>query len=70
MFDASLAAMTHFCTVAGVIKNVRTNVIAFRCFPAVLGFLSLDFLREEMFAHPARPLPIIQCVLVHRTRAE
>lgn len=66
MFDASLAAMTHFCTAAGVIKNVRTNVIASRCFPVVLGFLSLDFLREEMFAHAAQPLPTIQCVSVRR----
>lgn len=32
-------------------------LLLFRCFPAVLGFLSLDFLREEMFAHPEQPLP-------------
>lgn len=38
MFDASLAALTHFShtTVAGVIKNVRTNV-------AALPFASLRF---------------------------
>lgn len=33
------------------------------------GFLSLDFLREEMLAHPAQPLPTIHCVSVHRTQA-
>lgn len=35
-----------------------------------LGFLSLDFLQEEMFTHPAQPLPTIQGVLVHRTQTE
>lgn len=67
-FDVSLAAVTHFSALAGVIKNLRTNVIAFRCLPAVLGgFVSLDFLREEMFSRPAQPLSAIQSVSVHRT---
>lgn len=69
-FDASLAAVTHFCALAGVIKNLRTNVIASRCFPAVSGgggFASLDFLRGEMFSRPAQPLSAIQSVSVHRT---
>lgn len=39
----------------GVIKNLRTNVIASSCFPVVWGgFLSPDFLQEEMCTHPAR----------------
>lgn len=38
-------------------KILEQMLLLFRCFPAVLGFLSLDFLREEMLAHPEQPLP-------------
>lgn len=65
MFDVSLAAMTHFCTVVESSSDQKPQNKCY-CFPllpcglggegvgAGVGFQSPDFLQEEMCTHPAR----------------
>lgn len=61
MFDVSLAAMTHFCTVVESSSDQKPQNKCY-CFPLLpcgfggegVGFQSPDFLQEEMCTHPAR----------------
>lgn len=69
MCDVFLAAMTHFCTGTGMINSEQT-LLLLCCLPAVSGFLSFNFLWEEMLAHPVQPLPTKQHEWVHRTQSQ